>query len=113
MRTPYRLGLAGLAALSLLAAGCGAKSSPSSGGFDWSTATTASAGGGMSALVAAAKQEGTLNVIALPADWANYGNIIKDFTAKYGIKVNFHRADRQQRAGSDPDPAEEGHVAGG
>lgn len=42
----------------------------------------------MSALVAAAKAEGTLNVIALPADWANYGNIIKDFTAKYGIKVN-------------------------
>jgi len=88
VRTPYRLGLAGLAALSLLAAGCSAKSSPSSGGFDWSTATTASAGGGMSALVAAAKSEGTLNVIALPADWANYGNIIKDFTAKYGIKVN-------------------------
>jgi putative spermidine/putrescine transport system substrate-binding protein len=42
----------------------------------------------MSALVAAAKKEGTLNVIALPANWANYGNIIKDFTAKYGIKVN-------------------------
>ncbi len=41
----------------------------------------------MSTLVAAAKKEGTLNVIALPADWANYGNIIKDFTAKYGIKV--------------------------
>jgi putative spermidine/putrescine transport system substrate-binding protein len=41
----------------------------------------------MSALVAAAKKEGTLNVIALPADWANYGNIIKDFTAKYGIKI--------------------------
>jgi putative spermidine/putrescine transport system substrate-binding protein len=42
----------------------------------------------MSALVAAAKKEGTLNVIALPSDWANYGNIIKDFTATYGIKVN-------------------------
>jgi putative spermidine/putrescine transport system substrate-binding protein len=42
----------------------------------------------MSALVAAAKKEGTLNVIALPPDWANYGNIIKDFSAKYGIKVN-------------------------
>jgi putative spermidine/putrescine transport system substrate-binding protein len=42
----------------------------------------------MSALVAAAKKEGTLNVIALPANWANYGSIIKDFTAKYGIKVN-------------------------
>ncbi len=34
------------------------------------------------------RSEGTLNVIALPADWANYGNIIKDFKAKYGIKVN-------------------------
>ncbi len=42
----------------------------------------------MDALIAAAKKEGTLNVIALPADWANYGNIIKAFGAKYGIKVN-------------------------
>jgi putative spermidine/putrescine transport system substrate-binding protein len=42
----------------------------------------------MSKLIAAAKKEGTLNVIALPSDWANYGTIIKDFTAKYGIKVN-------------------------
>ena len=33
--------------------------------------------GGMDALVAAAKKEGTLNVIALPPDWANYGAIIK------------------------------------
>ncbi len=42
----------------------------------------------MSKLIAAAKKEGTLNVIALPSNWANYGTIIKDFTAKYGIKVN-------------------------
>jgi putative spermidine/putrescine transport system substrate-binding protein len=42
----------------------------------------------MNALVAAAKKEGTLNVIALPNNWANYGTIIKDFGAKYGIKVN-------------------------
>jgi hypothetical protein len=42
----------------------------------------------MSGLVAAAKKEGTLNVITLPADWANYGTIMKDFTAKYGIKIN-------------------------
>ena len=42
----------------------------------------------MNALVAAAKKEGTLNVIALPPDWANYGTIIKDFSQKYGIKVN-------------------------
>jgi len=89
LRTPYRLGLAGLAALALLAAGCGSSGSSSSGGgYNWSNATSASSGGGMSALVAAAKKEGTLNVIALPNNWANYGTIIKDFTTKYGIKVN-------------------------
>jgi putative spermidine/putrescine transport system substrate-binding protein len=47
-----------------------------------------SACGGMSALVAAAKAEGKLNVITLPSNWANYGAIMKDFTAKYGIKIN-------------------------
>jgi putative spermidine/putrescine transport system substrate-binding protein len=29
-----------------------------------------------------------LNVITLPDNWANYGTIMKDFTAKYGIKIN-------------------------
>jgi putative spermidine/putrescine transport system substrate-binding protein len=42
----------------------------------------------MNSLVAAAKKEGTLNVIALPPTWANYGTIIKTFSQKYGIKVN-------------------------
>ena len=41
----------------------------------------------MSALVAAAKAEGTLNVIALPPTWANYGTIISTFEKKYGIKI--------------------------
>ena len=41
----------------------------------------------MSALVTAAKAEGKLNVITLPSNWANYGTIMKDFTAKYGIKI--------------------------
>jgi putative spermidine/putrescine transport system substrate-binding protein len=41
----------------------------------------------MAGLVAAAKKEGQLNVITLPSNWANYGNIMKDFTAKYGIKI--------------------------
>jgi putative spermidine/putrescine transport system substrate-binding protein len=87
VRTPYRLALAGVAALALLSAGC--SSSPSSsGGYNWANATSAASGGGMAKLVAAAKAEGTLNVIALPNDWANYGNIIKDFGNKYGIKVN-------------------------
>jgi putative spermidine/putrescine transport system substrate-binding protein len=42
----------------------------------------------MSALIAAAKKEGALNVIALPPTWANYGTIISTFSKKYGIKVN-------------------------
>ena len=88
MRLPYRYALAGIAAAALLTAGCSSSSGGSSGGTNWSAEASAAAGGGMSALVTAAKQEGTLNVIALPADWANYGTIIKDFEAKYGIKVN-------------------------
>jgi putative spermidine/putrescine transport system substrate-binding protein len=42
----------------------------------------------MSALITAAKKEGTLNVIALPPTWANYGTIINDFEKTYGITVN-------------------------
>ena len=64
----------------------GSSSSGGSGGA--AKATSASAMGGMDALVAAAKKEGTLNVIALPPDWANYGAIINGFKAKYGITVN-------------------------
>lgn len=44
--------------------------------------------GGMAALVKLAKAEKELNVIALPPDWANYGEIISTFSKKYGIKVN-------------------------
>jgi len=89
VRSPHKFALAGIAALAVLAAGCSSgSSSGSSGGTDWSSKTSASAGGGTSALVAAAKKEGTLNVIALPPDWANYGTIIKTFSQKYGIKVN-------------------------
>jgi putative spermidine/putrescine transport system substrate-binding protein len=79
----------------LLTVGCsssssssGSTSSNTSSGTNWATATSVSAGGGMTALVAAAKKEGQLNVITLPSNWANYGTIMKDFTAKYGIKIN-------------------------
>lgn len=57
------------------------------------TATSAADFGGMDALVAAAKQEGALNVIALPPDWANYGAVIEAFKAKYGITVNSAQPD--------------------
>jgi len=54
---------------------------------NWATATSAAAGGGMNALIAAAEKEGQLNVIALPSNWVNYGTIISDFEAEYGIKI--------------------------
>ena len=41
-----------------------------------------------SALVDAAKKEGQLSVIALPHDWANYGEVIDGFKKKYGLTVN-------------------------
>ncbi len=62
-------------------------------GVKVSEATSAADFGGMDALVAAAKNEGELNVIALPPDWANYGAIIKAFSDKYGIKVNSAQPD--------------------
>jgi len=39
-------------------------------------------------LVAAAKKEGALTVIALPRDWCGYGALIDSFKAKYGVAVN-------------------------
>ena len=42
----------------------------------------------MTDLIAAAKKEGQLNVIALPRDWCGYGALIDSYKAKYGIKVN-------------------------
>jgi putative spermidine/putrescine transport system substrate-binding protein len=49
---------------------------------------SAHAADGMDALIAAAKKEGKLNVITLPRDWANYGAIMDQFTAKYGIAID-------------------------
>jgi putative spermidine/putrescine transport system substrate-binding protein len=42
----------------------------------------------MKELVAEAKKEGNLNTIALPPDWANYGEIIGTFQRKYKIKIS-------------------------
>jgi ABC-type Fe3+ transport system substrate-binding protein len=58
------------------------------GGSDAATATSAKDVGGMDALVEAAKKEGELNVIALPPDWANYGEMLDAFSKKYDIKIN-------------------------
>ena len=53
-----------------------------------STQSSPTQGASLDALVQAAKQEGTLTVIALPRDWCNYGEAIDTFKSKYGIQVN-------------------------
>src|SRR5690348_16594413 len=77
-------------------AACGSSNSSGSASCSESsakTATSASGCGGMDALIAAAKSEGRLNVIALPRDWANYGAILDKFTATYGIPITSDNPD--------------------
>ncbi|WP_085476242.1 ABC transporter substrate-binding protein [Rathayibacter oskolensis] len=62
--------------------------SDGSSDVDAATATSAEDFGGFDALVEAAKAEGELNVIALPDNWANYGELIAGFEDEYGITVN-------------------------
>ena len=86
--------LAVVAALALSA--CGAaptNSSTTADGKNAATATSVADFGGMAALVKAAKKEGTLHIIAVPRDWANYGAIIDGFTKKYGIKITDENPD--------------------
>lgn len=106
MRTFPTLAVAALAAVGLTLTACG--SSPSQAGTPSgssapasaagaATATSAADLGGMDALVAAAKAEGQLNVIALPHDWANYGKIIEAFKSKYQITVNEQSPDASSK----------------
>jgi putative spermidine/putrescine transport system substrate-binding protein len=83
------------AAIAVVTAGltltaCGGSDGGGSGGSgtDAATATSAEDFGGMDALVEAAKAEGTLNVIALPPSWANYEEMLKAFSDKYGIEID-------------------------
>jgi len=66
----------------------GSGAASSGGAVAAGSAKSAADLGGMDALVAAAKKEGALNIIAVPPDWANYGAIIDGFKAKYGLTVN-------------------------
>ena len=81
--------LAVVAALALSARGAAPDNASTTTKDGKSAATAASAAdfGGMDALVKAAKKEGSLHIIAVPRDWANYGAIIDAFQKKYGIKI--------------------------
>jgi putative spermidine/putrescine transport system substrate-binding protein len=87
--TAVVLALSATACSSSKSAGSGSSAAAGAGAAkDAAKATSAAGAGGLDALVAAAKKEGTLNVIALPKTWANYGALMDAFTAKYGIKIN-------------------------
>ncbi len=87
-----RVSASALAAIAATVCGLGV-SSAATAKVNWASVTSAKAGGGMAALVAAAKAEGSLNVIALPPTWANYGKEISGFKKKYGIKINSFNPD--------------------
>lgn len=88
IRTPLRRAVVAAAAASALAltlAACSgaAEAGQSGSGVDAASATDVSAFGSFEALETAAKAEGALNVIALPRDWANYGEILDLFAERY------------------------------
>ncbi len=75
----YRL-LAVFIILSALLAACGTAPSTTGGG--------GAVAGYDAALVKACQTEGSLTTIALPHDWANYGEIISTFKTKFNVQVN-------------------------
>jgi len=83
---------AAVTAVIIAVAACSSGGSSSGGtsaaGIAWSHVTSAAEGGGMAALVKAAKAEGSLNLIAIPRTWANYGGLMDAFTKQYGIKIS-------------------------
>ena len=91
MRTKKARILVALAVTAVALSACGS-SAATTAPADWKTATSAGSGG-VDAVCAAGKTEGTVNLIATPPDWANYGQMITDFTAKYGIKVQSDQPD--------------------
>lgn len=81
-RTRTLAGVAIIAATAITLSACAAATETASG-VDAASATSLADFGDLAALEAAAKAEGQLNVIALPRDWANYGEIIDLFAERY------------------------------
>lgn len=85
--------MAAVLALSMAACGSSSSSSVSSGkdatvNEKSAKATSFKDFGTMDDLVTAAEKEGALNVIALPHDWSDYGEVIAAFKKKYSkIKI--------------------------
>jgi len=84
---------ASVAPASVPPASAGAPSAAPSTAVAAKDATSAADMGGVDAVCAAGKAEGQVTLIATPPDWANYGQMITDFSAKYGIKVQSDKPD--------------------
>ncbi|MFK4852230.1 ABC transporter substrate-binding protein [Microbacterium sp. ZW T6_19] len=85
-RARFGAGIALAATAALALTGCaGGGDTPAAGSdkVDAASATAVADFGTFADLEAAAKAEGALNVIALPRDWANYGEILDLFAEKY------------------------------
>ena len=86
---PARFAVAGIVLLttaSLVLTGCasdGGTAPAAANGVDAASATSIADFGTLEDLEAAAIAEGRLNVIALPRDWANYGEILDLFAERY------------------------------
>ena len=95
MRRSFKnLAVPAIAAGALLLAACssGSSDSGSSSAAPESTAATSAAAGAecgttIEEIAAKAKEEGKVNLIALPDTWANYRGIIDSFVEKYGIEA--------------------------
>ena len=76
---------AGFTVLPAVAAACGGDDDE--GGEPPPQVPASGADISMEDLIAAAKDEGRINTIALPPDWANYGEIMQAFQTKYGLRL--------------------------
>jgi putative spermidine/putrescine transport system substrate-binding protein len=65
-------------------AACGPKGGGAATGPDLTSGNTIP----MDDLIKAAQAEGQLTTIALPHDWANYGEMLETFKKKYGLTIN-------------------------
>jgi putative spermidine/putrescine transport system substrate-binding protein len=77
---------AGFTVLPAVAAACGGDDD-GDGGETPAEVPASGADISMEDLIAAAKDEGRLNTIALPPDWANYGEVMQTFQTKYGLRI--------------------------
>jgi len=82
-----RAGAFGLSATALSAflEACG------SGGSTGSSTSTVNMAGpiDMNTLITHAKQEGTLEAIGIPPEWADYADILAGYTSKYGVNIAY------------------------